>query len=65
MLLLVGAGLFVRTLSNLQSVQLGYNRDGVLLFEVNAPQAGYPESRVAAFYDDLRRRLIEVPACAT
>ena len=61
LLLLVAAGLFVRTLSNLQSISLGFNRDSVLLFELNAPQAGYPESRVAAFYADLRRRLSEVP----
>ena len=61
LLLLVAAGLFVRTLSNLQSIQLGFNREGVLLFELNAPQAGHPESRVAAFYGDLRRRLSEIP----
>ena len=61
LLLLVAAGLFVRTLSNLQTMSLGFNRDNVLLFEVNAPQAGYPESRVAAFYADLRGRLREVP----
>jgi macrolide transport system ATP-binding/permease protein len=61
LLLLVAAGLFVRTLTNLQSVSLGFNRDSVLLFEVNAPQAGYPESRVADLYGDLRRRLTEVP----
>ena len=59
--MLVAAGLFVRTLSNLQSIQLGFNREGVLLFQVNAPQAGHPESRVAAFYGDLRRRLSEIP----
>ena len=61
LLLLVAAGLFVRTLSNLQSISLGFNRDRVLLFQLNAPQAGYPESRVAAFYADLRRRFGEVP----
>jgi hypothetical protein len=61
MLLLVAAGLFVRTLSNLHSVQLGYNREGVLLFDLNAPQAGYEGARVIAFYSDLRRRLSEVP----
>jgi len=61
LLLLVAAGLFVRTLSNLESIPLGFNRDNVLLFEVNAPQAGYPETRVAAFYADLRRRLSEIP----
>ena len=41
LLMLVAAGLFVRTLSNLQSVPLGFNRDNVRLFEMNAPQAGY------------------------
>ena len=61
LLLLVGAGLFVRTLMNLQSVSLGFNRDNVLLFDLNAPQAGYPETRVADFYENLRRRLGEVP----
>ena len=61
LLLLVAAGLFVRTLSNLQSIPLGFNRDRVLLFELNAPQAGYPEARVADFYADLRRRLSEIP----
>ena len=61
LLLLVAAGLFVRTLSNLQSIQLGFNRDNVLLFELNAPQAGLPESQAVAFYADLRRRLSEIP----
>ena len=61
LLLLVAAGLFVRTLSNLHSISLGFNRDSVPLFEVNAPQAGYPEARVAALYEDLQRRLRDVP----
>lgn len=61
LLLLVAAGLFVRTLSNLHSVSLGFNRDNVLLFELNAPQAGVAMSRVADFYAELRRRLSEMP----
>jgi macrolide transport system ATP-binding/permease protein len=61
LLMLVAAGLFVRTLSNLQSVPLGFNRDNVLLFEVNARQAGQPAAGVSAFYDELRRRLSEIP----
>ena len=61
LLLLIAAGLFVRTLSNLQSIPLGFNRANVLLFELNAPQAGYPQARVGDFYADLRRRLAEVP----
>ena len=61
LLMLVAAGLFVRTLSNLHSIPLGFNRENVLLFELNAPQAGYTESRAAAFYGDLRRRLSGIP----
>jgi predicted permease len=61
LVLLVAAGLFVRTLSNLHSISLGFNRDNVLLFDVNAPQAGFPKERVADFYTDLHRRLNEVP----
>ena len=59
--LLVAAGLFVQTLANLQAISLGFNRERVLLFQLNAPQAGYPESRVAALYADLRRRFGDVP----
>ena len=61
MLLLLAAGLFMRTLTNLQAVPLGFNPDHVLMFEVNAPQAGYPAANAAGFYADVRRRLSEIP----
>jgi predicted permease len=61
LLLLVAAGLFIHTLTNLHSIALGFGQENVLLFEVNAPQAGVRESRVADFYADLRRRLNDVP----
>ena len=35
MLLLVGAGLFVRSLGNVRAVRLGYDVDPVLLLNVN------------------------------
>src|SRR4030095_11863290 len=60
-LLLVGAGLFVRTLSNLQSIPLGFNRGHLLLFEATGAQAGYPEGNTANFYAELQRRLAEIP----
>jgi predicted permease len=61
MLLLVAAGLFVQTLSNLHSIPLGFNRENLLLFELNAPQAGYPEATASRFYADLRDRFAVVP----
>ena len=60
-LLLIGAGLFVQTVTNLHSVFLGFNQNNVLLFELNAPQAGRAPEAVIAFYDDLRRRFTEIP----
>ena len=61
MLLLVGAGLFARTLSNLQPIPLGFNPENVLLFEINAPQAGYPDDHAATYYAELRDRFAEIP----
>jgi predicted permease len=61
LLLLVAAGLFVRTLSNLQAIAVGFNPDNVLLFELNAPQAGYAVPEAAAFYEDLRVRFAAMP----
>jgi predicted permease len=61
LLLLVAAGLFVRTLSNLQSIQLGFNRENVLLFELNALQAGHRDPEIATFYADLQKRFEAIP----
>ena len=61
LLMLVAAGLFARTLSNLQSVELGFNRESVLLFHMNALKAGYRDTELSAFYRDLRRRFREIP----
>ena len=61
LLLLVATGLFGRTLANLQSVPLGFNRENLLLFDLNAPRAGLPPAQAAAFYEDLRGRFGEVP----
>jgi ABC-type antimicrobial peptide transport system permease subunit len=60
-LILVAASLFLRTLSNLASVQLGFNRDNVLTFQLNARQAGHRDPEIVAFYNDLRRRFGAIP----
>jgi macrolide transport system ATP-binding/permease protein len=61
LLLVASAGLFVRTLGNLESVNLGFNRENVLLFELNAAQTGYKESGVKNLYADLQHRLLLLP----
>ena len=61
LLILAAAGLFVRTLSNLASIPLGFNRENVLTFRLNARQAGHDDPEIVAFYDDLRRQFTAVP----
>jgi macrolide transport system ATP-binding/permease protein len=61
LLMLVAAGLFVRTLRNLQSIELGFNRENVLLFQVNARQAGHRDPEILAFYSDLQKRFGAIP----
>jgi predicted permease len=60
-LILVAAGLFVRTLGKLHSVQLGYTRENILLFSLNARQAGHRDPEIAIFYADLRKRFESIP----
>jgi predicted permease len=55
LLLLVGAGLFTRTLSNLKSVNVGFATDHLLAFQLNPRLAGYEPAAVAPLY----KRLIE------
>jgi predicted permease len=61
LLLVIGAGLFVRTLSNLESIDLGFNRENVLLFRVMARQAGQSDEALARLYETLRVRFAAVP----
>jgi predicted permease len=61
LLLLVAAGLFSRTLFNLNSVELGFNREHVLVFAVNARQAGYRDQAIYRFFDSLQGRLAAIP----
>src|SRR2546427_447328 len=60
-LLLVGAGLFVRTLTNLENVNLGFNQRNLLLFGINPTEDGYKGQRLADFYRELTRRLEALP----
>jgi macrolide transport system ATP-binding/permease protein len=64
-LILVAAGLFVRTLNNLHSIQLGYARENILLFSLNARQAGHRDPEIATFYAGLRKRFESIPGVSS
>ena len=61
LVLLVGAGLFLRTLSNLRHVEVGFNPQNLLLFRVNPSLNRYDEKRTATLYRDMLERLATVP----
>ena len=61
LVLLVGAGLFARSLLKLQQVDLGFNRENVLLFSVDSRLAGYKTSQLTNVYRQLYDRLRSLP----
>lgn len=58
--LLVGAGLLMRTLRNLENIPLGMKTDGLLVFALN-PQSFHAEAELVRFYQELQRRLRMLP----
>src|SRR5262245_39225995 len=61
LLALTGAGLFIRTLYNLQRVNLGFNQENLLLFSLSPRQGGYRDERLTQFYERLFERLDNLP----
>ena len=59
--LITGAGLFVRTLQKLRGVDTGYDRRNVLMISVDAKLAGYADNRAGLVYSDILRRLQALP----
>jgi len=56
LMLLVAAGLFVRSVRNARTMDLGFDPAHVLNVGVDVAQRGYEETRGRAFYDELLRR---------
>ncbi|MBS1791428.1 MAG: ABC transporter permease [Acidobacteria bacterium] len=61
LLILVGAGVFLRTLHNLQHINLGFNQENLLVFKLQPEQGGYKDERLMQFYQQLLARLDNLP----
>lgn len=61
LLLLIGAGLFLRTLHNLQTVPTGFNSENLLVFNVEPNLVGYKGAALAVLYNQMFERLENVP----
>jgi predicted permease len=55
------AGLFLRNLSNLEHLDLGFRRDHVLLVTLDAGNSGYDGERLSRAYQELAERLEAIP----
>src|SRR5437016_14161465 len=58
---LVGAGLLVRTLQNLRSLDVGFDSHNLVKIGINPSLAGYKDAQIDSFYRDLQGRLTETP----
>ncbi len=61
LVLMVGAGLLVRTLQKLKNSNPGFDRQNVLLFSINPGMIGYKETQVAELYDWLTEQMRAIP----
>jgi predicted permease len=61
LVLLMIAGLLVRTLQNLKNVHSGFSAENVVLFSLRPTQNGYTGTRLRQFYMELLRRSTALP----
>ena len=61
LVLLVAAGLFVRSAMNAASIDLGFDPSHVLNASVDVAQQGYDEARGRVFFDELLQRAQQLP----
>lgn len=61
LLLMVGAGLLVRSLVDLENQNLGFNPEHVLLVSIDPELAGYKSSELPALYHELVDRMNALP----
>jgi predicted permease len=60
-LLLVGAGLFARTLLNLRNVDLGFSARGLVLIRLDPKRTGLKQEQLAGLYLQLVTKIDQVP----
>jgi predicted permease len=61
MLLIVSAGLFARTLANLNTTSLGFEPDHLLLFAIQAPPARYPTPKDVTLHQRIADSFAQLP----
>jgi predicted permease len=62
LVLLMGAGLIVRSVRNLLTAEIGFNARNVVLFTVNPQLNKYDEGRTSRLYEEMSREMQAVPS---
>jgi predicted permease len=65
LILVVAAGLFMKTFSSLANLHLGFDRDRVLLVTINAQRTEIPPADRLATFERIRQRVLAVPGVAS
>ena len=61
LLLVIGAALFLRTLHNLKSMDMGFRSENVLLASLDPAKSGYDRQKIVSFFDQLVQRIRQQP----
>jgi len=61
LILLIGAGLFLRTLQNLRNVEVGFNTQNLLLVSVDATVNQYDEERAQRLFEQMKETYKSLP----
>jgi predicted permease len=60
-IVVIGAGLLVRTLENLRNANTGFDTRNLLLFTLDPTPLGYKQAQIQSLYGDLASRLAGMP----
>ncbi|UCG58008.1 MAG: FtsX-like permease family protein, partial [Phycisphaerales bacterium] len=63
--LVAGTGLLIRSLINLQNTDPGFNTENLLVFRLNAADAGYGGTERADFYESVSRSIASCPGVSS
>jgi predicted permease len=61
LLLLVAAGLFLRSLHNLRTLDPGFRHEGVLIVHADGARAGHTGPELMRLYDELQQEVSQIP----
>jgi predicted permease len=61
LMLMIGAGLFVRTLRNLEDIPTGFNAQNVALFNIDTASLGYDDEQITKLQVEAEDRVKQIP----